>query len=181
MRKSIIGALVGGLIIFIWQTLSYTVLHIHRSAEKYTANQDSIINYLHNHLDQSGNYMLPNYPDNATMDQQNKLMEDMQGKPWAVVLYHNSYHASMQKDMLYAFLIDLLVVWILCWLLLKINAPSFGTIFISSVFIGLIVFLNSPLTSHVWYLTYGIKGDLIDAVASFGLTGLWLGWWLRRK
>jgi len=181
MKKIIVGALVGGLIIFAWQSVSYTVLGIHRSAEKYTPQQDSILNYLGTHLVTSGNYSLPNYPDNATMDQQNDLMKNMQGKPWATILYHHSYNGNMTKSMIHCYLIDLLIVGFLCWVLMKMNAPSFGTVFLSCVAVGLIVFLDSPLTAHVWYMTYGIKADLIDAVASFGITGLWLGWWLRRK
>ncbi len=181
MKKSIIGAIVGGLIILVWQTLSFTVLRLHKNAEKHVTNQDSILSYLNNNLPGSGNYIMPLPADNATMDEYNKLMADNDGKAQAVVLFHKHFSQSMGKNMLHAFLIDLLMVWMLCWLLLKINAPSFGTIFLSSLFVGLIVFLDSPLTTHVWYLTFGLKGDLIDAVASFGLTGLWLGWWLRRK
>ncbi len=180
MLKTIIGAIVGGIIILVWQTLSYTVLHVHRSAEKYTPNQDSIISYLQTNLHKSGSYTLPNYPDNATMDQQNKLMQDMQGKPWAVILYHRSYNSSMVKNMLYVFFANVIMVWFFCWIAVKMHAPSFGSIFIAAVFTGLIVFINSPLTYHIWYLSSGIKGDLIDAVVSWGLTGLWLGWWLRR-
>lgn len=181
MKKSIIGAIVGGIIILVWQTLSFTVLKVHRSAEKYTPKQDSIVSYLSSHLKASGNYILPNSPDNASMDEYNNMMKDMQGKPWAVVLYHKTYNENMMKNMAYGLLVNILIVWMLCWILLKINAPSFGTVFIASLFAGLIVFLNAPITYHIWYLSFGTKGDLIDAIASFGLTGLWLGWWLPKK
>ena len=117
----------------------------------------------------------PNLPDNATMDQHNKMMVDMHGKPFATILYHNTNNQNMTKDMAESFIINVIMVWLLCWILLKINGPTFTDIFISCVFVGLIVFLNMPLTNHVWYWSFGIKADLIDAVASWGLTGIWLG------
>ena len=51
----------------------------------------------------------------------------------------------------------------------------------ASLGVGIIIFLNSPYTYHIWYETPGQKGYLIESLAEFGFTGLWLGWWLRRK
>jgi hypothetical protein len=60
------------------------------------------------------------------------------------------------------------------------NAPSFQTIVIAALAVGIIAFLNEPYTGFIWYKTFDIWGYLLDAIAAWGLTGLWLGWWLRR-
>ena len=62
MKKTIIGAIVGGLIIFIWQTLSWTVLDAHRASQDYTPKQDTIMAFLNGTLDKEGGYLLPNVP-----------------------------------------------------------------------------------------------------------------------
>ena len=46
MKKQIIGALVGGLLIFFWQTLSHVAFNLHEPVQRYTANQDSVLSYL---------------------------------------------------------------------------------------------------------------------------------------
>lgn len=61
MKKTIIASLVGGIIIFFWQFLSNAALDLHRPAQQYTANQDSILNYLSTQLTE-GKYFLPTVP-----------------------------------------------------------------------------------------------------------------------
>ena len=88
--KIFIGSLVGGIIIFLWQFLSWTVLDLHRPAQQYTPKQDEVLAYLSTQLDSSGGYFMPTLPENATMDQQNELMEKSTNKPWAQIFYHKS-------------------------------------------------------------------------------------------
>jgi hypothetical protein len=181
MKKIIAGAIVGGIIIFIWQTLSWTVLNIHYKAEQYTPKQDSILQFLSTQDLKTGQYLMPGLPPGSTMDDMNKLGAKAEGKPWAVISYHQRHEMNMGMNMLSVFAVNILIVALLCWILLKMNAPGFGTIFLSSLFVGLIVFLNSPYTYHIWYQSPNMKGELIDAVVNWGAVGLWLGWWLRKK
>jgi hypothetical protein len=44
-----------------------------------------------------------------------------------------------------------------------------------------ISFINFPYTTHIWYLTAGINADLLDAIVMWGLCGIWLAWWLKKK
>jgi hypothetical protein len=61
------------------------------------------------------------------------------------------------------------------------GSPPFMTILSASIVIGIIGFLNGPYTNHIWFQTRDLMAYLIDAIASWGLAGIWLGWWLRRK
>ena len=78
-------------------------------------------------------------------------------------------------------LVDIFIIWLLCWLLAKIPSPSFSTIFGGTLATGIIVFLNAPYTLHIWFGSFDLNAHLIDALVSWGVTGLWLGWWLRRR
>lgn len=183
MKKSIIGAIVGGLLIFIWQTLSWTVLELHRPAQDYTSKQDTILQLLNGTLEEGGYYM-PSVPKGTSMEETIKVSEAMQGKPWATIQYHKSM--SMDDKQMYAnmgrgLIVNILMVWLLCWIIGKSQHNSFGSVFLASLFTGLIVYINSPYTSHIWYHLFDIRAHLWDALVSWGVCGLWLGWWLNRK
>jgi len=88
---------------------------------------------------------------------------------------------NMGMSMVRSFLTDVLVVFLFLLLVNRFKFKTFGSIFISALFVGIIVFANSFYTLHVWYPSYEIRADLIDALASWGLCGLWLGWLIPDK
>lgn len=180
MKKTIIGSLVGALIIFIWQFLSFALINFHKPAQQYTDKQDVIMNFLNNQGLEEGGYFLPNLPDGASMDDQNKYMAEAEGKPWASIQYHGKMENDMVMSMIRGFLVNFVTVLLFCWLIARMNAPSFGTILTAALAVGLIAFLFEPYTGNIWYKFFDIWAYFLDAVAAWGLTGLWLGWWLRR-
>ncbi len=182
MKKMIIGAIVGGIIIFAWQFLTWTILNLHGAQQKYTPKQDSIMSYLNSQFSEDGAYMMPNYPPGTSREECEKIMKANEGKPWAMLSYHKSMPGmnKMFINMTRNLLVNIFIVWLLCWLLTKIPSPSFGTVFIGTLGTGLIVFLNSPYTMHIWYGSFDLMAHFTDALVAWGVTGLWLGWWLRR-
>jgi hypothetical protein len=180
MKKSLIGALVGGIIIFIWQFLSWTMVNLHQPSQQYTPKQEAILSVLNDNLEEGG-YFLPGMPENSSMDEYEKLMKESEGKPWATIQYHKAMENNMVMNMIRGLLTNILTVWLLCWILLRINVPNFPTILIASLFIGLIVFLNVPYTNHIWFQSFDLWAHFADAIVSWGLCGLWLAWWLPRN
>ena len=180
MKKSLIGALVGGIIIFIWQFLSWALINFHKPAQQYTAKQDAVMAVLNSNLEEGG-YIMPGLPDAASADDHEKAMTEMEGKPWASIQYHKAWENNMTMNMVRGFFTNVIAVWLLCWILLRLHKPSFSTVFTASLFTGLIVFLNISYTNHIWYQSFDLMAHFADAVVSWGVTGLWLGWWLRRN
>jgi hypothetical protein len=183
MKKLIIGALVGGIILFIWQFLTWGPLNLHRAQQQYTPKQDSIMAYLNTQFTTDGGYVLPNYSPNASSEEVQKQMAASQGKPWAQVIYHTSMPGmnKMFVNMGRGLLVNFVIVWMLCWLLLKIPSASFATIFLGTWATGVIVFLNATYTQHIWFGSFDLIAHFIDALVAWGLAGIWLGWWLSRK
>lgn len=181
MKKLLIGALVGGLLVFIWQTLSWTVLNLHAKSYQYTTSQDSILSNLSSHFSEDGQYLLPNLPRESSMDDMTKFGEANKGKPWAIVSYHKSYDMNMGANIVRGLLTQILAVFLLCWILVKIPNAGLSTIILSSIFVGLIGFMFIPYSEYIWYKFPGAAINLLDAVLSWGLCGVWLGWWLRRN
>ncbi|MEP7106946.1 MAG: hypothetical protein ABI760_03175 [Ferruginibacter sp.] len=184
MKKTIIASIVGGILLFAWQFLSWPILNLHKAANRYTPNQDAILAALNANLPEEGGYMLPGLPENATSAEHEKLMEETNGKPQANIQYHKSTEASagaMIKNMVRGLLIDIITVWLFCWILARINAANFRIIFIASLLTGFIVFFNSAYSVSIWYKWFDIMAYFTDAIVSWGVCGLWLGWWLPRK
>lgn len=180
MKKQIIATLVGGLILFIWQFLSWAMIPIHKSVYGYTPNQDKILEVLEQNLAEEGEYHLP-YPAPGTSHEQAEAeMMARVDKPWASINYHKSMNMNMGMNMFRGFAIDLVSAFLLVWLLMKFQTLNLMTAVQSSIVVGIIGYLTIPYLYSIWFETKSIE-YLIDAVVQWGLVGAWLGWWLPRK
>ncbi len=182
MKKWIIGSLVGAILVFAWQFLSWNVLGIHKNGMKYTSAQDSIISILSSTLKEDGMYAVPGCPPGTSTADQKKLMSDMEGKPFAGIVYIKSFSTNMTKPIIKGFLINLLLVVLVISILVRGGLPSFTGILTGTMAIGLFAFLWMPYMQLNWSQTpwSAIQGHLIDSLVAWGLCGAWLGWWLRR-
>jgi len=181
MKKYFIGSVVGAIIIFAWQGLSWMVMGVHDSSMKYHPAQKEIMNVISSNTTEDGLYMMPSA---QTKEEKEAMMKEMEGKPWASVIYHKSFNGDMTMRLIRAFLIDVFLVISLIYILTRGgNVPIPRRVFSGSVALGLAFFLWSPYMGHVffdlpWHM---IQGDLIDALVAWSLCGVWLGWWLNRK
>jgi len=181
MKKIIIGALVGGILLFIWQTLSWTILDLHRPANQYTPKQDEVMAFLNSHFNEDASYFMPTYPPGSSNETMEQLMKTSEGKPWAVLAYHKEMKMSMGMNILRGLIVDILMVGVFCWIISGFANPRFGNVFMASLLVGLIAFMNFPYTVHIWFETFDLTASLVDALVGWGLAGLWLGWWYGKS
>ena len=181
MKKLVIASLVGGIILFLWQTLSWTVLNLHHASQEYTPQQDSIMRFLNRQFSEEGAYLLPGYPKGTSYEEMQKSMPERAGKPWMQIQYHKALNVDMAGNIIKGLINDIIIAGLLCWILMKMKDVGFGKIFIACLLIGIMVFLNSPFTVHIWYPKADIGAHLEDALISWGLCGIWLGWYLKIK
>lgn len=179
MKKQLIGTLVGAVILFVWQFLSWSLLPVHQSEYGHTPNQDKILEFLGQNLSEEGTYMLPVPPPGSSQEQQMALMESSAGKPWASISYHKSLNTAMGMNMFRGFVVDLLAVFLLMWLLSKFAHQSMQTSLQAALVVGIIGYLTIPYLNSIWFETNSL-GHLVDAIVSWGLVGAWLGWWQGR-
>ncbi len=179
MKNQLIATIVGGLLLFIWQFLSYGPLNIHGSQMSHTANQEAILEVLSANLE-DGEYFIPRKPFTAPSDEQQAYMQERVGKPWATVNYHSSMSGNSGMTLFRTLIIDLVAVFLLCWFFGKMAKLDMMTCLMGSVAVGVIGYLVNPYLDAVWFETNSIP-DLIDAVIGWGLVGGWLGWWLPSR
>ncbi len=180
MKKQLIAILVGGIILFIWQFLTWSLLNVHGNETKYTPNQARIMETLSQNLPEAGSYMLPQPPPGSSQAEKQAFMENASSTPWASIVYHKNFNTNMGMNMLRGILVDWLAVFLLVWLLLKFANLDFKTVLLTSLAVGIIGYLTISYLYTIWFDTSSI-GQLIDTFVQWGLTGTWLGWWLTRK
>lgn len=183
MKNWIIAALVGGIIIFLWQFVSWTVSGIHSGSFRYHPQQNEIMSTLSNHFTETGVYLLPTSPPDASSEDMEKLYNESLGKPMASVMYIKSNDSNMAGSMIRGFLVDVLLVLILIYILTRNGTPNMLRMTTGAIAVGLFTWLWGPYTTHNWFQMPwdAITGHLVDAIFAWGIVGLWVGWYLNRK
>lgn len=179
MKKMIIGAFIGSILLFFLQFLSWSVINIHSSEMQYTENQEEILEVLSENLSE-GQYFLPTVPAGTSYADAQTIMKQYEGKPWAMIQYRDSFDTDMTLNLIRGWLVDLLAVFLLVWLLLRFSDLNFGKTVLASWAVGFIGYLSVTYTNSIWFETSTIPA-LIDVVLQWGIVGAWLGWWLIRK
>lgn len=181
MIKQIIGGVVAGVFLMIWQTLSHTALNLHASQQQYTPNQDAILEVLSQNLKTKGQYFVPNMPPGSSMDDYKTLEEASMGKPYAVINYNPVMDYSMGANIFRGLATNILLGFVLVWLIGKLRFQNMGNILLVCLGVGFMAFCFYPYPGFIWYEIPGIWVELLDGLAAFGLAGIWLGWWMPRK
>ena len=179
MKKYLIGSIVGGIIIFLWQFASWMAIGVHNNSMKYTPAQDNIMSVLSSNIKEDGAYMLPSA---ATVKERQDMMKSMEGKPWASIIYHSSMSEDIAMRIIRGFLVDLFLVISLIYILTRGGTPIMRRVFSGSVAFGLAAWLWTFYMGHIWadLPWHMITADLIDSIVAWALCGIWLGWWLNR-
>jgi hypothetical protein len=183
MNKIFLGALVGSIILFAWQSLSWTALGIHDNTFQYSPAQDTLIHVMEKNLSVPGQYLIPMPAEGTTEEEKESFRRSREGKPWAVVTYHSYYNLDMLGPLARGWLISLCCVLILCINIQQFQRIKFGRILLTSISYGLVGFLFISYNNHIWFSTPWtvLTGELIDSLMGWGLCGAWLGLWYSRK
>jgi hypothetical protein len=182
MKRAIIAALIGAIILFVYQALSWTVLPVHKDFSRYSKNQDAALSALSANLKRGGVYFLPGLPPGASSKEHEEQTAKMEGKPWAIVEYHPSYHNDMTTSMIKGLLINFFAVLVVA---LTLNYGAFNSFrsrfLVAAGFLVFAIFM-SRLTDWNWWQTpvHALTGEIIDMVVMGLLLGVWMGWFMGR-
>jgi hypothetical protein len=183
MKKIVIATLVGAVIVFAFQALSWIVTPIHADALRYSDKDMEIRAFLSERLTDHAVYSFPGKPPGMSEEEHQAMMMEHANEPWMTVTYHPSMNMDMSGSMLTGFLYGILSVLIIVWILTAASDvfSSFGSRFFVCVLFGVFLVLNSSLADLNWWSTpwHFVSGELIDGLLTWTLCGLWLGFYLK--
>ena len=192
MKKILIASLVGGIILFVWHSVSWMLMPTHLDSFQYSPAQDSILNTLKNSGIKTGAYFMPSIDhsnvkafDSEYQKKCAELMKTSVGKPAASIFYVDAMPDMSAAAVLYGFLYDFIAVLCAC-LLLSLAFQSDASFLMRwwmVMLFAVFYIMEAPMSGHNWLMEpwHYTKGFIYDAFIGWGLTGLWIASYLKRK
>jgi hypothetical protein len=171
MKHKLLFSLIGAIIIFAWQFLSYAMPNFHKSASAYTPAQDSILKMLEKQGITEGMYLLGQPDPSLSQAEQQAMMESMDGKPWAVINYHKQNSMNMAMPMIRGILVCFVISFLLFWLFLQQKNPTLMNRLYLALAVGMIGFFFTPYTNFIWYKAPDIFAHFADAIVPWVILG----------
>lgn len=180
------AALLGAIVIFVWQFVSHTLLPIGEMGFRLPQNEDVVLQAVTTGLPQSGIYALPHIDpakmgDESTM---NAWIEKEKVSPYAfvVVAAPNPDAGSMSRELGTQFVSNLIAALLAAWLLAA-TAWGFGARVLGAAAFGVFGWLANIVPQWNWYRFPGdfLLGNLIDQAIGWTLAGIAIAWWLGRR
>jgi len=183
--RNIITTLVGALIIFIFQAMSWMVLPIHKDAMKYTPAEEGIMTALNSGLNEHAVYHIPGNPPGISKDREEEIRVSMIGKPTALIIYNPATEDNMAKSMLIGYILNFIAVWLVV-LIINLAPQTFNTFslkFALTMIFAMFTLMQSTLMAWNWWNTpwHYLSGEAIDLVISWALAGIWIAWFMGRS
>lgn len=175
MKNPIVYTLVGGLVLFFWQFLSFAGLNLHADAQAYTPKQGQILECLAEMDLKPGMYAVgANLPpeDMADPDQRNAINAEMEGKPWAVVHYHEAWSSDMGLNLIRSLMMNLITAFLLFWMMRNLSNPTRFRRIVLALSVGWVGFMFFPYSNFIWYKNPDILAHMLDGTVPFVLLGL---------
>jgi hypothetical protein len=183
--RLIIGAVVGGLVMFMWGAFSHMVLGVQTTAIKQVPNEDSVMAAMKANMDEPGFYFIPGADMVKTPTPEEWAAYEAKHKegPTATIIYQPTGSDIMTPKQLGTELGSNIAAAFVVGLILAFAAVGFARGVIISTLIGLTGWLSINASYWNWYRfpTDFVTAELIDQVAGWFLSGLVLAFILRRR
>lgn len=171
MKRKLLFSLIGAVVIFVWQFLSFAMPNFHKSSMSYTPAQDEILQKLQESGLKEGMYFLGQPDPSLSREEQSVAMDAYEDKPWAVINYHEQMSMAMAMPMIRGFLVAFAISFILFWMFLQQKVPSVRNRLLLSLAVGMISFLFVPYTSFIWFEEPDIWAYFADGIVPWLILG----------
>lgn len=171
MKKMILFSLLGAVVIFAWQFLSWAMPNLHNPASRYTPLQGEILQKLQELNLPEGMYMLGQGDPSKSNEEMEKEWKTFENKPWAVLNYHAENKMDMAMPMIRGFVVDIVIASLLFWLFIQQKSPTLKNRVLLSVAVGFICFFFVPYTNFIWYAEPDIWAHLLDGIVPWVVLG----------
>lgn len=185
--RLVIAAIVGGIVMFVWQAVAHMALPIGEMGMKTATAQETAIAALQSSaVDGGGVYMLPGMSPEQWADEKARMafQEQHKASPYAFVVYRpegNPGLVNMVPNLVKQFVSDLIAAFLAAWVL-ALGAFGFGKRVLIAGTLGLFAWLTISVPHWNWYQFPApfTVGALLEQVIGWLLAGVGIAWWLGR-
>jgi hypothetical protein len=171
MKRQLLFSLIGAVIIFVWQFLSFAMPNFHKSSMSYTPLQDEILKNFEELGLKEGMYLVGAPDPNTSMDEQKAAMKSYEGKPWAVINYQAYNSMDMAMPMIRGFLVCFVISFLLFWIIQQQKDPTLKNRLFLALAIGMISFFFVPYTRFIWFKEPDIFAYFADGIVPWAILG----------
>jgi hypothetical protein len=185
MKKIVLAALAGGLVLFVWGAVSHMVLPLGEMGLSNLPNEEPVLTALGASIPEPGLYFYPGLDmKNATEEQRAVWTEKIKSGPSGLLLYRPSGGEAMSPRQLVAELVsNILAAWVAAIVVSMIilghgdqsgRSAPFGRRVLVVGLLGLFAWLSISASHWIWYgfPTAFVGAELIDQVVGWLLAGL---------
>ncbi len=175
MKNPFIYTAVGGLVLFLWQFLSFAALNLHGSAQAYTPKSDEIIDFLESIDLEYGMYALgaPSPEERTDPGLQEEYLLRTEGSNWGVLNYQPNWTNDMLPNLGRGLFMNLLTAFILFWMMRGMSDRSLKRRLLVAMGMGWVGFMFFPYSNFIWFKNPDVWAHMMDATVPFALLG-WL-------
>ena len=175
MKPIFLSTIVGGLVLFIWQFLSFAAINLHGPAQQYTPLDREILAHLDALNLDEGMYALGSPSPEERADPEGlgaEYMARMEGQPYGVLNYQHEWRGDMTPNLIRSLVMNLIAAALIAWLLSQVKHPTMLKRTLFAIGIGFSGFIFYPYSNFIWFKNPDIVAHMIDAIVPFGLVGL---------
>jgi hypothetical protein len=180
MKALVLGTILGGLVAFVWSSVSWEVIGWHEKTMVNFQNEDEVSAVIASHAHVDGTYLLPGGPstDGMTPDQkkaaQATTMEKMQKGPIMIAAVRRGGFGSFSRGLIIQLLSLMAAAFLLTWLFLQTSGLSYVRSVAFLAIVGLSASVIADLPNWNWW---GFSGaytavNLADSTITWLLAGL---------
>jgi hypothetical protein len=180
LKSLVLGTILGGLVAFVWSSISWEVLGWHEKTMVSFQNEDEVSAVIASHSPNDGTYLLPSAPSSEDMNSEQKkrmqaaLVARMTKGPIMVAAVRRSGFESFRRAMIIQLLCLMAGAFLLTWLLLQTSGLSYARRVLFLAVAGLAASVIVDLPNWNWW---GFSGpytavSLGDSTLTWLLAGL---------
>lgn len=179
MKKKIITLILGTLILFMWNAISWMALPFHSSSLKNIPESTFESQNLKNKLQEDGIYHYPGLPESNSSEDIKKIKSKLKkGSRITFMAYKTGSTELFEiKTFVINLIFNFLTVCLILFVMQNQRNKSLKKIVLTTLSIGLIIGFASDFPQMNWFmfpLDYTLP-NVFDHLISFGLLGLLLG------
>lgn len=182
MKRVLLGSLIAAIISFVFQAMMW-MGEFYPNYTNYTGNQDSIVQYLDQNLNEDGLYVVPSYLPNSSEAEKEAFAKKTANKPWAMIFYHNKMDDNMGLAMSMGMLNNFLSAFFISLVLYFGNFAGFGRKFLVAIsYFFVVIFIGIFDEINWWsFPMQFIWPQITDVLGGWGLSSLWLAFFIKNK